>query len=57
MFIDSTESEPKLRRNQHRDKENARTLRALGWRVHVVWECEAKDTVRLFKRLARFLRF
>jgi len=42
MFIDSTESEPKLRRNRRRDEENARTLRELGWRVCVVWDCERK---------------
>jgi DNA mismatch endonuclease (patch repair protein) len=48
--------EPKLERNQRRDEENGRKLRVLGWKVLVVWECEGKDTGKLFKRLARFLR-
>lgn len=47
---------PKLTTNQRRDEENVSRLRKLGWRVYVVWECEAKDTGKLFKRLAKFLR-
>jgi DNA mismatch endonuclease, patch repair protein len=47
---------PKLARNQRRDKENGRKLRALGWRVCAVWECEVKNTVKLSKRLAAFLK-
>jgi len=46
---------PKLERNRQRDKENARKLRKLGWRVLVVWECEGKNAAKLSKRLARFL--
>jgi DNA mismatch endonuclease (patch repair protein) len=46
----------KLEQNHRRDQENARRLRELGWRVLVVWECEAKATENLVKRLARFLR-
>lgn len=46
---------PKLRRNQQRDAENARRLRAQGWRVLVVWECEAKQPGKLARKLARFL--
>ena len=34
---------PKLRRTIARDKGNMRDLRADGWRVHVVWECEATE--------------
>lgn len=40
---------PKLRRNVLRDKEHVLALRKLGWRVVVVWECEAEkklDTVK-----------
>ena len=47
--------EPKLERNQKRDKRNIRELRKLGWRVCVVWECETKDTGKLSKRLTHFL--
>jgi len=46
---------PKLQRNQRRDTENTRMMRRLGWRVCVVWECEAKDSKRISKLLARFL--
>jgi DNA mismatch endonuclease (patch repair protein) len=46
---------PKLKRNQQRDNQNGRKLRKLGWRLHVVWECEVKTTTKLSKRLGRFL--
>lgn len=46
---------PKLERNQQRDKENGRSLRKLGWRVCVVWECETKTAANLLRRIARFL--
>ena len=32
---------PKLARNVERDSENRRDLRRLGFRVFVIWECEA----------------
>jgi DNA mismatch endonuclease (patch repair protein) len=31
---------PKLIRNKRRDEEAAAALRALGWRVLIIWECE-----------------
>ena len=34
--------EAKFARNVQRDEENLAALEALGWRVHVVWECELK---------------
>lgn len=46
---------PKLERNQRRDEQNWSRLRKLGWRMCVVWECEAKAAAKLCKRLARFL--
>jgi DNA mismatch endonuclease (patch repair protein) len=46
---------PKLERNHRRDEENMRKIRDLGWRLCVVWECETKDTRKLFKQLDRFL--
>jgi DNA mismatch endonuclease, patch repair protein len=47
---------PKLERNQRRDEENRAKLRELGWRVLVIWECEAKAASKLAERLAQFLR-
>src|SRR6266446_9661169 len=46
---------PKLLRNGQRDKNNCKRLRALGWCVLVVWECEVDDTGRLSTKLRKFL--
>ena len=43
---------PKLRRNKERDRENAKQLDLLGWRVLNVWECELRDKERLKQELA-----
>jgi DNA mismatch endonuclease (patch repair protein) len=48
----------KFDRNVDRDREVERALAELGWRVHVIWECETRDPValkgHLRKLLARF---
>lgn len=41
----------KIGRNQARDAANAEALRALGWRVLTLWECELKDAAALERRL------
>ena len=46
---------PKLIRNVQRDKSNLRRLRALGWRVLVIWECKTNDREKLARTLADFL--
>lgn len=46
---------PKLERNCRRDAVNARKLRRLGWRICVVWECQAEAPDKLEARLRRFL--
>jgi len=46
---------PKLQRNQSRDAANLQSLKALGFRVLVVWECETKKEIPLAARLERFL--
>lgn len=46
---------PKLNRNIERDKRVRRELRALGWRVLVVWECELKSPERVLRRADKFL--
>lgn len=33
---------PKINKNVERDKDNAKTLKRLGWKVITVWECELK---------------
>jgi DNA mismatch endonuclease (patch repair protein) len=45
----------KLAGNRRRDRRNARRLRALGWGVLTVWECQMADAARLAARLERFL--
>jgi DNA mismatch endonuclease (patch repair protein) len=45
---------PKIRRNKQRDKRNISRLRAAGWKVLVIWECESSD-VGALKRLKGFI--
>ncbi len=47
--------EAKFERNIANDKRNTRQLRALGWSVITVWECELKNPEKLLKRLERLL--
>lgn len=42
----------KIGRNVERDEQVLQKLAGLRWEVHVVWECELRDTDRL-KRLLR----
>jgi DNA mismatch endonuclease (patch repair protein) len=42
---------PKLARNVARDAQNWERLRALGWDVLVIWECETRDSTLLARRL------
>lgn len=37
--------EAKFARNTERDAENVRKLEEMGWRVHVIWECQLKKNV------------
>ena len=37
---------PKILRNVERDQKNVEELKALGWNVITVWECELKRAVR-----------
>lgn len=46
---------PKLSGNAARDQKNAAALKALGWKVLVIWECESQDPGKL-KGLARKIR-
>jgi DNA mismatch endonuclease (patch repair protein) len=45
----------KIAGNRGRDAIKARALRALGFRVLTVWECELRDRTRLTRKLVRFL--
>lgn len=46
---------PKLERNVQRDAEHLQKLRAGGFFVLVLWECEVRDEKSLRTRLQRFL--
>ncbi len=41
--------------NLRRDQRNLRALRARGWRVLVVWECQVGQLARPRKRIKEFL--
>ena len=47
---------PKLRRNRERDAEKEAELKALGWDVLTVWQCQTKDRGTLDERLRLFLQ-
>lgn len=44
---------PKLEANRLRDLRNQKSLRTLGWRIVVVWECELRHKERIENRLIR----
>lgn len=46
---------PKIRRNKARGTRNERALRAAGWKVLVIWECELVKAPSLAKRIRQFL--
>jgi DNA mismatch endonuclease (patch repair protein) len=45
----------KFRRNVERDRAAAKELRARGWQVLVIWECQTRDAPRVRQKLKRFL--
>lgn len=45
----------KLQSNAARDRIKQRSIRHLGWRVIIVWECETKMQAKLVSRLSRLL--
>lgn len=46
---------PKLRATKERDARNQRRLKAAGWNVMIVWECQIRDLKRLQKIIGEFL--
>ncbi len=45
----------KLESNRLRDDKKTRALRAMGWKVLLVWECQLSDKEQLQNKLRRFL--
>jgi DNA mismatch endonuclease (patch repair protein) len=46
---------PKIESNVERDRKCIRSLRRIGWKVLVIWECETADEERLAIRITKFL--
>lgn len=44
--------EPKLKKNTERDKLHLLSLKELGWRVGVIWECDTTSPVVLSNKLS-----
>ena len=45
----------KLQNNIKRDKKNIKAIKAMGWEVLIIWECELKDLKRLTDKIVSFL--
>jgi DNA mismatch endonuclease (patch repair protein) len=45
----------KIETNKARDRRHIRTLRSLGWKVLVIWQCQMKDPLVIRKRIVDFL--
>jgi len=45
----------KIKKNKLRDRSNVRKLRALGWKVLMIWECQTVSDEKLSKILERGL--
>ncbi|QHI68152.1 very short patch repair endonuclease [Tichowtungia aerotolerans] len=45
----------KFERNIANDKKHTRELRKLGWHVLTIWECELKNSNRVFLKLEKIL--
>ncbi len=43
----------KFSKNVKRDRQNGRKLKALGWKVIVIWECEIENESKLADKLSR----
>lgn len=46
---------PKIERNKERDEQACAELRATGWDVMTVWQCEAKESGKIVEKLVTFL--
>jgi len=46
---------PKLEGNRKRDIRHKKTLKKMGWKVFVIWECEVRNLDTLKKHIIEFL--
>jgi DNA mismatch endonuclease (patch repair protein) len=47
--------QPKLEENHKRDRKNYRSLRASGWDILVLWECQLQDLEFVTGKITEFL--
>jgi DNA mismatch endonuclease (patch repair protein) len=47
--------EKKLKRNIEKQKQDISALRALGWKVHKIWECQTADEKKLTNKVLQIL--
>lgn len=45
----------KFEKNVNRDRQNEAILKALGWTVVVIWECEIRDSEKMIAKLKNIL--
>lgn len=45
----------KIEANKARDRKNVRRLKALGWSVLSIWQCQLKEPLAVRKRIVDFL--
>jgi len=46
----------KFKRTIERDKQNFKTLKKLGWKILVIWECQIKKPEKIINRIKNFLK-
>jgi DNA mismatch endonuclease, patch repair protein len=46
---------PKIMSNKIRDRRNAMQLRAMGWKVLAVWQCQLRNPAKVAERMDEFL--
>ena len=44
---------PKLERNVEKQKIDLKELKKLGWKVLIIWECEAKSDIKLLRKISK----
>lgn len=45
----------KLKRNMEKQKRDIKALKAIGWKVHIIWECQTADEKKLTAKITKIL--
>ncbi len=45
----------KFKKTVARDRKNIKTLKSLGWKILIIWECQIKNIQPLIRKLRQFL--